>query len=497
MNKVEGKISAKGSGIGIPGLLVVVYDLDPETEPQEPPDAFGSLSTAALTPNMGADCLGSTFTDKDGLFELTYEDTAFRIRTPNEERPDLWLMALAPESPGRDPESRLIYASSTVRQDAGEKEYFLIDIPESRLREAGIPVPEEREMSPEESDASHCVTDARPAPSKEGRESPEIPDHTLLRPIGKGSYGEVWLATNIFGHLRAVKIVDATTFSEDGSYRRELSGLLHFEPVSRSHPGFVQVFHVGRKDASRYFYYVMELADSIENSHAEGTHLLLRQAGLLRQLHTAVKKAPPQGHADSLQISFCQARGPTDDKGPFDCYETAESYKPYTLSSFFRNRPPLTIDECLALALWLSHALNHLHRHGLIHRDIKPSNIVFVKGIPKFADVGLVTKTGSRRSYVGTEGYVPPEGPGNVEADVYALGKVMYEALTGNDRTQFPEFPPSRHDPSSGEQKRLTGLNDIILKAADHEVTRRYQSAAELYYDLLKLVQGSGPGGKD
>ena len=64
-------------------------------------------------------------------------------------------------------------------------------------------------------------------------------------------------------------------------------------------------------------------------------------------------------------------------------------------------------------------------------RDIKPSNIIFVGGRPKLADIGLVTDAGDARSIVGTEGYLAPEGPGTPQADIFALGRVLYEATTG------------------------------------------------------------------
>ena len=68
-------------------------------------------------------------------------------------------------------------------------------------------------------------------------------------------------------------------------------------------------------------------------------------------------------------------------------------------------------------------ALGHLH--GLIHRDLKPSNVIFINGEPKLADLGLVTGEDDAQSFVGTEGYLPREGPGPVAADLYALGIVM------------------------------------------------------------------------
>jgi len=99
------------------------------------------------------------------------------------------------------------------------------------------------------------------------------------------------------------------------------------------------------------------------------------------------------------------------------------------------------VDECISLALSLASAVAHLHKQGLIHRDIKPANIIFVGDAPKLADIGLVSEVGDSRSYVGTEGYIPPEGPGTRQADLYSLGKLIYEASTGRDRTAFPALP--------------------------------------------------------
>src|SRR6185295_5701351 len=104
----------------------------------------------------------------------------------------------------------------------------------------------------------------------------------------------------------------------------------------------------------------------------------------------------------------------------------------------------LPAQEGLELALPLTAALGHLHSQGLLHRDIKPANIIFVSGKPKLADVGLVTEfalPGRDLSLVGTRGYIPPEGPGQPSADVYALGMVLYEAVMGLPPEQFPTLP--------------------------------------------------------
>src|ERR1043165_5719231 len=99
---------------------------------------------------------------------------------------------------------------------------------------------------------------------------PLIPDHTLLCPIGRGAYGEVWLARNVMGAFRAVKVIQRSQFESARPYEREFAGIQRFEPVSRSSAGLVHLLHVGRNDAEGYFYYVMELADdALENPKTE------------------------------------------------------------------------------------------------------------------------------------------------------------------------------------------------------------------------------------
>src|SRR5262249_19911439 len=88
-----------------------------------------------------------------------------------------------------------------------------------------------------------------------------IPEHELLRCIGQGSYGQVWLARTAMGIYRAVKIVFRRSFHNHRPFERELSGIRKFEPISRSHEGFIDVLQVGINEAEEYFYYVMELGD--------------------------------------------------------------------------------------------------------------------------------------------------------------------------------------------------------------------------------------------
>jgi WD40 repeat protein len=265
-------------------------------------------------------------------------------------------------------------------------------------------------------------------------EPPVIPEFELIRAIGRGSYGEVWLARNIMGAYRAIKVIYRDTFDNDRPFEREFTGIERYEPVSRTHESQLAVLHVGRNHG--YFYYVMELADD-------------------------------------------QFTGQVIDP---------DHYAPKTLRSELFSSGGLPFREALEIAISLSTALEHLHKNGLVHRDIKPSNIIFVNGIPKLADIGLVTSVDATRSYVGTEGFLPPEGPGTAQADIYSLGKVFYEMLTGLDRQDYPDLPTTFSE--LPDREGFLELNSIIAKACNAGPQERYQSARELHSDLILLQSG-------
>ena len=287
-------------------------------------------------------------------------------------------------------------------------------------------------------------------------------DHTLIRPIAAGAYSEVWLARNAVGTLRAVKIVRRDRHAAAETFEREFKGLQKFEPVSRSHEGFVDILTLGLLPEDAGFYYVMELADSVGKG---GDGVLGLGSG---EIPTPVAK--PKNQEPRPQIP--------DPRG----------YQPRTLRAELKSRGAWPADEVIALGLKLTAALAHLHAQGLVHRDVKPSNIIFVGGEPKLADAGLAAAMDDAHSLVGTAGYIAPEGPGTPQGDLFALGKVLYEAAFGKDRQEFPALPADVA--SRPDHPRLLELNEIFLRACATDLRQRYQNAGEMRADLELLQRG-------
>jgi serine/threonine protein kinase len=267
---------------------------------------------------------------------------------------------------------------------------------------------------------------------------PDAPDYKLFNPpFGEGAYGKVWLARNKAGQWRALKVVYLANFDQNTDpYEREFNGIKKYQPISDKHPGLLRVEFVSEKQAG-YFYYVMELGDPLK---------------------------------------------PGWEREP-------STYKPRDLVSE-RARSHgrrLPVRECVRIGLALSDALDFIHRQGLTHRDIKPQNIIFVNGQPKLADLGLITEIrppDQERTLVGTPGYMPPppERPGTPQADIYALGMVLYVLSTGRSAAYFPEIATTlveREDPAD-----FLSLNTVILKACQPDPAQRYASAAEMHRAL-------------
>ena len=159
------------------------------------------------------------------------------------------------------------------------------------------------------------------------------------------------------------------------------------------------------------------------------------------------------------------------------------------------------IDETTAvqLVIGICRGLAHAHEANIIHRDIKPANILLDPNAkPKIGDFGLAAASDSEHSedgpIFGTPGYVAPEILSNpkaigVQSDIYAVGVILYELLTG----KLPEEPAS---PPSSIAKCDRRLDPIFKKATRRNLALRFQSADEMADDLEKVLPNIGASGQ-
>ena len=161
-------------------------------------------------------------------------------------------------------------------------------------------------------------------------------------------------------------------------------------------------------------------------------------------------------------------------------------------------------ERAVKIALEIASALEYIHSHGVVHRDLKPENIMVDKDDHiKLIDFGIAANVGSRRltfanfsQTMGTPDYISPEQVkgkrGDGRSDIYALGVMLYEMLTGkvpftganafiimNDRLLNNPVPPRELDPAISPQ-----LQEIIYRAMEREPSKRYPSAREFASDL-------------
>ncbi len=258
--------------------------------------------------------------------------------------------------------------------------------------------------------------------------APHFPQLEILQLLGQGGMGAVYKARQLkLDRFVALKILPPVAgrdpaFAE--RFTREARALARL-----SHPHIVGVHDFGEVDG--LFFFVMEFVDGVN----------------LRQLLQA-------GHLEPQQA--------------------------------------------LKLVPQVCDALQYAHDEGIIHRDIKPENILLdKKGRVKIADFGLAkllgrtptefTLTGTHQ-VMGTPHYMAPEQmekPHTVDhrADIYSLGVVFYEMLTG-------ELPLGRFAPPSEKAPVDVRLDDVVMRALAKEPERRYQRVSEVKTDLDALASG-------
>ncbi len=217
------------------------------------------------------------------------------------------------------------------------------------------------------------------------------------------------------------------------------------------------------------------------------------------------RSAASLSHPNIVQV---YDRGETEDGASYIAME----YVPGgTLKEKISREGPLAAPEAAALGAQVAEALGAAHDRGMVHRDIKPQNVLLTaRGAAKVADFGIaragssvtISKTGS---VMGTAGYMSPEQalgePATPKSDLYSLGVVLYEALTGElpytadnpiavsmKHVTEPLRPPREIDPTIPE-----GMNALATKLMAKDPEDRYASADELSDDLWRVTRGRRP----
>ena len=209
---------------------------------------------------------------------------------------------------------------------------------------------------------------------------------TVVSPLVRGGHGDLYLVTENEGQKRILKVI------RNPDNETELVGIEKCRSVAAHIPGLVPILKTGRLADGR-FYCVMPPADNL-------------------------------------------AQWP--------------DYEPDTLDGRIQRNGRITSDEALGIADRLLVTMKALHDVGLAHCDIKPENVLFIDGEPKLTDYTLLSDTTTDQTAntpYGSPGFVPPEMLDNprlydpIICDLYALGKVIYCAWTGEDAAVFPSVP--------------------------------------------------------
>jgi len=278
-------------------------------------------------------------------------------------------------------------------------------------------------------------------PSAVSSDGPSIPGYEVIRELGRGGMGVVYLARQSgLGRLVALKMILAGEYSrpqDRARFRSEAEAVARLE-----HPNLVKIYETGEQDGRPYF--------SME--YVDGGRL-----------------------ADSLQGT------------------------------------PLSPRRSAQLVETLARATHAAHERGVIHRDLTPSNVLLTSGgEPKIVDFGLAKLTGggtgrtATGDILGTPSYMAPEqatgqskevGPA---ADVYALGAILYDLLTGRPPFKGESVLDTlvqvvHNEPVSPcrlQPKVPRDLETICLKCLNKEPGRRYSSALALADDLRRFLAG-------
>ncbi len=220
--------------------------------------------------------------------------------------------------------------------------------------------------------------------------------------------------------------------------------------------------------------------------------------------------------ARKMYLNEAQAAGALDNRNILRVFDAGDANgKPYivmeyvdgadTLKSYTKPDELLPIKDVVRLMHQCADALDYAHRRGVLHRDIKPANLILSKeGEIKIGDFGIAQRTQSDKTQLmggmGTPMYMSPEQARDEiltnQTDLYSLGVVMYELLTGR-----PPFKPStlagmvnkiiNEEPAPVREVRPDvpeSVAKIVARAMQKELRNRYRTGAEMAAELAKLI---------
>lgn len=198
-----------------------------------------------------------------------------------------------------------------------------------------------------------------------------------------------------------------------------------------------------------------------------------------------------------------------DSGEPGRVYMVMEWVEGRLLRKVMAEQRKLAAERARAITIAICDALDYIHRNGVVHRDLKPENIMIDSADRiKLIDFGIAGQAGARRltfgklaQIAGTPDYISPEQVrgkrGDGRSDIYALGVILYEMLTGetpfegsnpftimNDRLVNNPIPPRERNPEITPE-----LQEVIYRALEREPQDRYSTANEFAWDLEHLDQ--------